>query len=308
MIVIENAAKTGRYPATMFVLLMLLVAGAFAQSTPLDQGPRSLSLPGKPALTQVDLKNLPQTPKATGDQQRHYFLSEANAEWPYRLYVPMSWDGKRKLPLVVVLHGHGGNHDDPFDGPPPNLKGIVQQQAEKHGFIVVSPEGYGRADWGNTLPLPYRQKFQGERLLPEEEKRDNELSESDVLNVIRIVSKEYGTDPARLYLMGNSGGSMGTLFLAAKFPAMWAAISPSDGPVEPSLYPFPKLKGIAGARVLHGENDTMASMDAMKEIAEKIKEQGVDTTLSLVSGESHGTAWYAALPETFEFFDEHPHR
>ena len=44
----------------------------------------------------------------------------------------------------------------------------------------------------------------------------------------------------------------------------------------------------------------------MKEIAEKIKEQGVDTTLSLVSGESHGTAWYAAYGD-LPFFDEHPH-
>ena len=305
MRVIDVRAATNRYPAALLVLFALVAVSAFAQSAPLERGPGPLSRPGKPALAQEDLKNLPQTPKATGDQQRHYFFPEANVEWPYRLYVPKSWDGKKKLPLVVVLHGHGGNHDSPFDNPPADLKGILQQQAEKHSFIVVSPEGYGRADWGNTLPLPYRQKFQGERQSPDEEQRDNELSEKDVLNVIQIVSKEYGTDPRQLYLMGNSGGSMGTLSLAAKFPAMWAAISPSDGPVEPSLYPFPKLKGIAGARVLHGENDTMASMEAMKETADGIKEQGVDATFIVVPGAGHGTAWYVALPETFDFFDKH---
>lgn len=243
-------------------------------------------------------------PQQTGDQHRLYDFAAAGASSGYRLYVPQSWAPGRKLPMVVILHGHSGDENSPFDKATGDLKGIVQTSAEKYGFIVVAPRGYGKADFGNTYPIPDRQAFKGDANPGSEQevKRNNDLSEQDALNVVELVSREYCTDPQRLYLMGNSGGSMGTLFLAAKYPQLWAAISASDGPVEPSLYPFEKLKGLQGARILHGELDTTASMDAMKEIAQKIAQQGVDTEFLLVPGERHGTAWYRELPRTFEFF------
>jgi predicted peptidase len=53
----------------------------------------------------------PQTPGAIGDQQRHYYFKDAGREMPYRLYVPKSYSHRVKTPLVVALHGFGGNHD-----------------------------------------------------------------------------------------------------------------------------------------------------------------------------------------------------
>jgi predicted peptidase len=48
---------------------------------------------------------------AKGDQQRHYFFTEAAAEMPYRLYVPQRYDPAKPTPLVVALHGYGGDQD-----------------------------------------------------------------------------------------------------------------------------------------------------------------------------------------------------
>ena len=50
-------------------------------------------------------------PSAKGDQQRRYDFAEARAEMPYRLYVPQSYDPARKIPLVVALHGYGGDQN-----------------------------------------------------------------------------------------------------------------------------------------------------------------------------------------------------
>ena len=49
--------------------------------------------------------------RAKGDLHRKYHFPAANAEMPYRLYVPMSWDGKSRLPLVMILHGAGSDEN-----------------------------------------------------------------------------------------------------------------------------------------------------------------------------------------------------
>jgi predicted peptidase len=51
------------------------------------------------------------------------------------------------------------------------------------------------------------------------------LSETDVLNVLAMMKKEFNVDERRTYLMGHSMGGAGTLFLGAKYPAEWAAIA-----------------------------------------------------------------------------------
>ena len=49
--------------------------------------------------------------RAKGDLHRKYHFPAANADMPYRLYVPTSWDGKSQLPLVMILHGAGSDEN-----------------------------------------------------------------------------------------------------------------------------------------------------------------------------------------------------
>ena len=88
----------------------------------------------------------------TGDLHLSYAMPQANGEQiPYRVFLPSQWGPDRKWPLVVILHGYSSNVDTPFD----EAQGELQRQAEKHGFVVVSPNGYnGMADYGANLPLP----------------------------------------------------------------------------------------------------------------------------------------------------------
>ncbi len=97
--------------------------------------------PPKAELTQQQLKNLLQTTGGKGDQERHYFFAEADAETPYRIYVPASYDGERQLPMIVMLHGTGLDQDGPFT----QANGSLVKLAEQHGYIIVSPLGYSKS-------------------------------------------------------------------------------------------------------------------------------------------------------------------
>src|SRR3569832_2731351 len=126
---------------------------------------------------------------------------------PYRVYVPQKWDGKSKLPMVLVLHGASRDENFYFD----RDGGILAKQAEQHGFLVVCPLGFRpSAEWGsaqiafgNPATAPPgrggapaangaaagrgRGGFMGHpaRLT------ENEWSEKDRLYVLELVRKEY---------------------------------------------------------------------------------------------------------------------
>jgi predicted peptidase len=144
--------------------------------------------------------------------------------------------------MVVVLHGGGSNQNTPFE----RNDNILAKEAEKYGFIIVSPLGGGPS---GGYGAPYRPVFApgANRPLaadaqPAPDTVARRISESDVMMVTERTAAEYGVDRKRIYLMGNSMGSMGTLYLSQKYQGKWCAIGPSDGPVEPSSYPYERAK------------------------------------------------------------------
>lgn len=76
-----------------------------------------------------------------------------NADHPYRLYLPSAYDGKQSVPLLVALHGTGGDQDKYFDHPTYG-DGIYKREAEKRGIAILCPsEGdpLGRPPSGAVL-------------------------------------------------------------------------------------------------------------------------------------------------------------
>ena len=105
-------------------------------------------------------------------------------------------------------------------------------QAEKRGYLVVTPMGY----------RPLRQPYYGSAYriarpnaaVPADgwTPQENERAEQDVMNVIDLVTKEYGVDPARVFLHGQNPSGSGALHLGAKYPDRFAALVISSGPIE----------------------------------------------------------------------------
>jgi len=279
---------------TVYILAAAAIVAAAAQERPgADAGTSS-----------EQLAKLPQTPGAKGDQQRHYFFAAAGAQMPYRLYVPQAYDPARKTPLVVALHGYGGDQNY-FFAALPTLPELLDQL----GFIFVAPMGYSKSGWyGAPLDIPgNRPRNSGQAIPPvtqthEEMRRERALSEADVMNVLEIVSREYNVDPDRVYLMGHSMGGMGTYVLGQKYAERWAAIAPMSGTLADATYSLDRLTNVA-VMLSAGSTET-ATVAAAQAQVEQMKTMGIVTGLWIEPNGTHGSMIAPTLPKVLDFFTD----
>jgi poly(3-hydroxybutyrate) depolymerase len=83
----------------------------------------------------------PKKEPVSGVQARTYMFKEAGKEMEYALFVPSSYDKQKKAPLMIALHGLGGNPLQMI-----RSRGLTEQ-AQKYGYIVVAPMGYNSSGW-----------------------------------------------------------------------------------------------------------------------------------------------------------------
>lgn len=241
--------------------------------------------------------------RAKGDLHRKYHFPAANADMPYRLYIPTSWDGKSQLPLVVILHGAGSDENWYVDA---NDKQLIRL-AEQHGYILVSPLGYTRMGaYGTPLRLPAvfgnpEIAAKQRAAVSAEQERTLELSEKDVINVLEIVLNEYPVDRSSMFLTGHSMGSGGTWYLGAKYAQYWTAIAPMSGPfVDETNYPWDDIRKMPvfmteGTGATPSLVGSKAMLAWMKERSFKIEYMEVNA--------DHGGMIPLVLPSIFNFFD-----
>lgn len=117
-----------------------------------------------------------------------------------------------RLPLVLVLHGGGGNaaYAERMTG--------FTDKARKEGFIVVYPEGTGRQEgqlltWNAGHCCGYAMA-----------NRVNDVAFIDAL--IEKLIEDYVVDPRRIYATGMSNGGMMTHRLGIELSNRFAAIAP----------------------------------------------------------------------------------
>ena len=122
----------------------------------------------------------------------------------YRLFVPPGYDGRQRLPLVLDLHGSGGN----AAGQARN-SGLEALSATER-FIVATLEAEG-GRW-NVPVQPNR--------------ADDVMYVSDV---ITHVASQVCLDQARVYATGFSGGGRMTSLLACQLGSRIAAVAPVSG-------------------------------------------------------------------------------
>ena len=131
-------------------------------------------------------------------------LSSGGRQRTYRLFVPQSYDGRTRLPLVLEMHGSGGTaagqaRTSGFDS-----------LAAKEGFVVASLQAEG-----------------GRWNMPVTNGRPDDVAY--VSDVIDHVSAQVCIDPARVYATGFSGGARMSSLLACRLNTRIAAIAPMAG-------------------------------------------------------------------------------
>ncbi len=268
--------------APLTVLIVMSISAAYAQNAappPLQPNPRG------PLYQHV------------GEQYRVYDFPGTGESIPYRLFVPSQWKPGARLPLLVTLRA-GNSVNNSYREP-----NSLVAQAEKRGYLVVTPMGYrplSQPYYGS----PYRiarpnaaEPAQG--WTPQE----NERAEQDVMNVIDLVSQEYGVDPGRVFLHGQNPSGSGALYLGAKYPDRFAALVISSGPIDYSSYPFDRIKGKMGLMVIHGDQDTTNPIEASMKMAGAAKAAGVNVVYATVPGGTHLAAYITFASQIFDFLD-----
>jgi predicted peptidase len=177
--------KISRIFAVMFTLLLSLVLAQSTTAQPPATKPRSKT-PMFPMRIEPD-------PRV---EQRKYHFNDTNEDLSYVLYVSSKVSKDRKNPLIVSLHGLGG--DANF-----TVRDRLVDLAEKGGYIGVGPLWYNVGGWYGSPVVSFNKR-------PIEPPNLTELSEKDVMNVLAMMQKEFSVDENRIYLMGLHGGCRST--------------------------------------------------------------------------------------------------
>ena len=243
--------------------------------------------------------------RAKGDTERAYWFEEAHEMMAYHVYAPLKWNGKSKLPMVLVLHGNTRDQDFYFD----RDDHILAKLAEEHGYLVVCPMGFRpSAGWGASSlyrpPAGARAAGRGGRAPDPARALQAQYSEKDALNVLDLVMKEYPVDPARVYLFGHSAGGAGTWYLGEKYADKWAAIGASAAATSPNNFPFDRLKDMP-IMVCHGDKDPEVPVARSRAMVAAAKAAGLSPEYLEVPGATHATIVALVEPKVFAFFEQH---
>ncbi|MFA7172933.1 MAG: 5'-nucleotidase C-terminal domain-containing protein [Kiritimatiellia bacterium] len=185
---------------------------------------------------------------------------------PYRLYLPSAYDGNQPTPLLVAMHGTGGDQNKYFDDAAYH-NGVYKQEAEKRGLAILCPFG------NDSLNRPTEWRGVGE---------------IHVLAAIEEVQRRFCIDPERIVLTGQSMGGTGTTYLCCRYPDVFAAGIPLA-----STYGHVSL--VANLRhvpmlYVHGAKDWPAyAKTGPIPLTKEMERLGYDGTLRMIPEVSHNT-------------------
>jgi polyhydroxybutyrate depolymerase len=134
----------------------------------------------------------------------------------YLVHVPRSYRPAQPAPMLIALHGGGGDADFQADDSKYGLIG----KSEQAGFIAVFPNGYSRfggilATWNAGACCGAAQK--------------NKVDDVGFIRaMIARMKRQASIDPGRIFATGMSNGAMMSWRLACELPEI-RAIAPVEG-------------------------------------------------------------------------------
>ena len=138
-------------------------------------------------------------------------LTHYSLQRDYRLYIPSSYRYSTAAPLVIALHGGGGN------GHKMEKLSHLSLLADQYGFIVAYPEAVER-HWNDGRGLnQYRSQ------------KDNIDDVGFISNMIEAIAGGYNIDKDRVYVTGVSNGAMMSLRLGCELADKITALAPVIG-------------------------------------------------------------------------------
>ena len=191
---------------------------------------------------------------------------------PYRLFIPESYNASKPTPLVVALHGMGGDENSMFDS---YGNGLLKREAERARFLVAARRAATR------LPCTVAGGKGCAR-------RDGGGPQ-----------RTYRVDSSRIYLMGHSMGAYGTGASPWITPISLPRSAPISGGGNPAG--MVKIRHIP-QYVVHGDDDRTVAVSQSRNMVEAGKKAGAEIVYVEVPGGSHTSVAAPAFAAMLDFF------
>ncbi|MDD4868958.1 MAG: PHB depolymerase family esterase [Kiritimatiellae bacterium] len=188
-------------------------------------------------------------PKHSTDDARgllpKMFLNFAGQVRTYRLYIPHSYDRTKPAPLVLVIHGGGGDSEGMIS----LTLGGFNALAERDRFIVVYPEGIEK-NWNDKREGVKKSRAHMEKI-------------DDVGFLCFLVDelvKRYNIDVRHVYATGISNGGHMSLCLACEKPDRFAAVAAVTAELPESLAKCTPSEPVS-VLIMNGTKDRLVPWD-----------------------------------------------
>lgn len=194
-----------------------------------------------------------------GDYWRTIDTGEPDTSIPLRIYAPQQAVGEQPVPLVITLHGAGGDENMFFAG---YGAGRIKDLADEHGFLVASP---------------------ATRSLAGKPERFDAL--------VQELADDYAIDPQAIYVLGHSMGGFATITLASKRADRIAAACCLAGGGNPGN------TTLAPTLIIAGKLDSVVPAIALQTGAKQAQQAGLPVEFRLQEHYGHTLLVGAVLPE-----------
>ena len=164
-------------------------------------------------------------------------------ERTYYLFAPNNLPGGKKVPLLFVFHGGGGNAISM------DRRLGFTQLARREKFLVIYPAGIGR-NWND-----------GRKTTRTRAHRENINDVAFVEKMITDISKDFRVDEKRIYATGASNGGIFSHYVAAHLANRFAAIAPVIGGIADPFHKRFNPSEPVSVFVIQGTEDRLVPYD-----------------------------------------------
>ena len=305
MLVIHR--HTDRMPSRRAVLLGgagVLAAGAAGAGTAVYEG----WVPGRPEVQELlglngEAGKIPDVDPANVEEGSFVSERRGGADTGFAVVTPLT--AAAGLPLVVALHGRGGDHRTPV-GPKLRIERFLEDHVERGGtpFAIATVDG-GESYWHERPDGEDAGAMVVEELLPMLAERGLRCTPSDRVGLLGWSMGGYGA-----LRLGGLLGADRVAAVCAVSPAMWAdpADASSSGFADAAEYERFTVQGrqdeLAGipVRIDCGTGDPFYR--AVQDYAEGFPDE-VDVAATFEPGAHHPDYWRRVLPAELDFLGRH---
>ena len=191
--------------SVLILFLMIACLATGATSTPLSATPLLQTAP-----TEIDpTVSVPLSEAKPGTYAQTIMIDGQTRK--YILHIPPGYDGSQSLPLLIMLHGHGGTDKQMMTSSSMNAK------ADEKQFIVIYPNGTGEPRGWNS----------GILFKPTSTMNDDAFIRALIENSIQ----QLHVNSKRIYITGFSNGAGMAYRLGAELSSQLAAIAIVEGAI-----------------------------------------------------------------------------